>query len=335
MGEILVQVTRGDQIESFHTGSIAVVGQDGQLLYQVGEPSRPLFSRSAFKPIQAIPLVESGAADHYGLTDKELAVICGSHNGEPIHTEAVFSVLDKLGFTEEALMCGAHAPYYKPAYEGLLRSGGHYSPVHNNCSGNHAGLLALAKHLGSDPHQYRDPKHPVQAQVREVLKELAGTQDGDLRSAVDGCGIPTLMLPLDKLAAAYARLADPSKLPAQTASAIKRITKAMVSYPQMISGTEEYDTDVIRVLGGKVITKVGAEGVHCTALLSQGIGVALKIDDGNSRAAYPAAMEVLRQLGVLSAEELGQLEAYRTPVIKNHLGEAVGGIEPVFTLRKA
>lgn len=335
MGEILVKVTRGDQIESVHCGSIAVVGQNGQLMYHLGESSRPLFSRSAFKPIQAIPLVESGAADHYGLNDRELAVICGSHNGEPMHTEAVLGVLDKLGFTEEALTCGAHAPYYKPAYEHLLQSGGHYSPVHNNCSGNHAGLLALAKHLGSDPHHYRASDHPVQVQVKEVLKRLAGIEDGDLRSAVDGCGIPTLMLPLDKLAAAYAKLADPSKLPSETASAIRRITGAMVSYPQMISGTDEYDTEVIRVLGGKVITKVGAEGVHCTALLDKGIGIALKIDDGNSRAAYPAALEVLHQLGVLSSEELNLLEAYRTPVIKNHLGEAVGRIEPVFTLRQA
>ncbi|MNL15106.1 L-asparaginase II [compost metagenome] len=251
-----------------------------------------------------------------------------------MHTEAVLSVLGKLGFTEEALTCGAHAPYYKPAYEELLRSGGHYSPVHNNCSGNHAGLLALAKHLGSDPHHYRDPEHPVQAQVKDILKRLAGIEDSDLQWAVDGCGIPTVMLPLDKLAAAYAKLADPSGLPPGTASAIKRITGAMVSHPQMISGTDEYDTEVIRVLGGKVITKVGAEGVHCTALLGKGIGIALKIDDGNSRAAYPAALEVLRQLGVLSSEELNSLEAYRTPVIKNHLGEAVGRIEPVFTLQQ-
>ncbi|GIP23431.1 asparaginase [Paenibacillus sp. J22TS3] len=335
MSEVLVTVSRGANLESVHRGSIAVVDLQGNLLFSVGDPGRSLYARSAFKPIQAVPLVESGAADHYGFNEHELAVCCGSHNGEPMHTRTVHSILDKLGFTEEALTCGVHPPYMKSTYEELLRSGGHPSPIHNNCSGNHAGLLALAKYMGSDPHLYRNPDHPVQLRVREMLRELAGVQEDEISSAVDGCGIPTLMLPLNRLAAAYAQLGDPSALAPERASAIKRVTGAMVAHPEMVSGTGEYDSDVTRVLGGKVIAKVGAEGVHCTALLNQGIGIALKIDDGNSRAAYPAALEVLRQLGVLASGEQQLLDAHLTPVVRNHLGETVGRIEPVFTLHKA
>ncbi|MFM1651426.1 asparaginase [Brevibacillus sp. B_LB10_24] len=334
MAETIVVAKRGEYIESRHTGSIAVVDEKGNLLFGIGDVQRLTFSRSSLKPVQAIPLIQSGAADRYLFNDKEIAVCCASHNGEEQHTQVVESILFRLGLGAEHLQCGIHPPYSHESYLTLLKRGGEPTPVHNNCSGKHAGMLALALHLQSDAARYHHADHPVQRKVAEAVSELSGVAGEELQTAIDGCGVPTFALPLDKLAYMYARLSNPASLESNlTRLAVKRITQAMVRYPEMVSGTNEFCTDVMRTCGGKVLAKGGAEGVYCLGLLDRGIGIAIKVEDGTPRASYPAAAEALKQLGVLTPQEEEMLHAYRLPAIKNRRGETVGRLEPVFQLK--
>jgi L-asparaginase II len=333
MAETIVVAKRGEHIESRHTGSIAVVDEKGNLLYGVGDVQRLTFSRSSLKPVQAIPLIQSGAAERYLFNEKEIAVCCASHNGEEQHTQVVESILFRLGLGAEHLQCGTHPPYSHESYAALLKRGGEPTPLHNNCSGKHAGMLALALHLQSDAALYHHADHPVQRKVAEAVSELSGVAAEELETAIDGCGVPTFALPLDKLAYLYARLSNPASLGHSTRQAVKRITQAMVRYPEMVSGTNEFCTDVMRTCGGKVLAKGGAEGVYCLGLLDRGIGIAIKVEDGAPRAAYPTAAEALRQLGVLTPQEEEMLRAYRLPAITNRRGETVGRLEPVFQLK--
>lgn len=334
MVETLVVVKRGNQIESRHSGSIAVVDYAGKQLYAVGEVERMTLARSALKPVQAIPVIQSGAADRFLFTDKEISICCASHNGEQQHTKVVESMLFRLGLAAENLQCGTHSPYSQTSYAELLRQGGEPTQLHNNCSGKHTGMLALALQLQSDIKTYHRLEHPVQRKIEEALLALSGLKADELVSEIDGCGVPTFGLPLTSLAYVYAQLAHPDTLDSNSLRAtVKRIISSMMAYPEMVSGTDEFCTDVMRVMQGKVLAKGGAEGVYCMGLPERGIGIAIKVDDGAFRAAYPAAMEVLRQLEVLSAAEYEALRAYHLPVLTNRRGEAVGMIEPVFTLK--
>ncbi|RNB87019.1 asparaginase [Brevibacillus fluminis] len=335
MVETLVVVKRGNQIESRHSGSIAVVDYEGNQLYAVGDVGRVTLTRSVLKPIQAIPVIQSGAADRFLFTDKEISICCGSHNGEQQHTKVVESMLFRLGLTEENLQCGVHAPYSQASYGELLRQGVEPTPIHNNCSGKHAGMLALALQLQSDISTYHHLEHPVQRKIEEALLALSGLKGDELVTEIDGCGVPTFGLPLHNLAHVYAQLAHPEKLDSLSLrTTVKRIVSSMMAYPEMVSGTDEFCTDVMRALPGKVLAKGGAEGVYCMGLPEKGIGIAIKIDDGAFRAAYPAAMEVLKQLGVLDAKEEEALLNYRKPPITNRRKEMVGVIEPVFALNE-
>ncbi|MFD2614086.1 asparaginase [Paenibacillus gansuensis] len=335
MQEPLVAVKRGPYTESVHHGHIAVTDASGRLLYSVGDPRRVTFTRSALKPVQALPLVQSGAAERYLMTDRELALCCGSHNGEDIHVHAVRGILHRLGLGEEKLQCGAHLPYDVQSSHDLLRSGGHACTVHNNCSGKHAGMLALAKFLQSDTGTYHLPDHPVQRMIAGALCEVTGLPEDQLITAVDGCGVPTYGMPLDRLALIYARLARPESMESSNRlqQSLSRIAGAMTSHPEMVAGRDVLCTDLMRVSGGEVVAKAGAEGVYGIGLVKEGLGIAVKIEDGQARAAYPAAVETLHQLGFLNEERRQKLIGYHQPAVTNRLNDIVGAIEPVFQLR--
>ncbi|WP_458122347.1 asparaginase [Paenibacillus sp. Z6-24] len=332
MGEILVHVIRGDAMESSHAGSAVVVDAGGHVLYEIGEPHQPIYSRSCMKPVQAIPMILTGTADRYELTDREIAVCCASHNGEPMHIETVTGMMSKAGLDLDRLHCGVHAPYSVEAYEQLLLGGRTPEPVHNNCSGKHAGMLLTAQNIGADLSNYTHREHEVQQSVMKQLSMLSGLQESEIPTGLDGCGLPTHLLPLEHLALVFARLAAPDKMPDDTAQAIKRIVHAMFEHPEMIGGTGEFDTVLMQQMKGRVIGKVGAEGVFCMALPKQGLGIAIKIDDGNRRGAYPAAVEILEQLGVLEDQDRAALAEFHKPIQKNNRDEEAGRLIPVFRL---
>lgn len=334
MSELLVEVTRGPLVESRHFGDIAVVDREGRLLGAVGHPHRLTYARSAAKPFQAIPLIESGAADAFGLTSQEIAVACASHSGEEIHEDTVSRLLAKAGVDEGCLRCGVHAPYHAASHEALLRAGKQVRAIHNNCSGKHAGMLALAKYLGADLETYLDPDHPVQRRIFETISTLAGIRQEDIVRAVDGCSAPVFGLPLDRIALMYAKLASASG-PSPLEQAMIRIYDAMSAHPQLVAGTDRFCTALIQAGGGRWIGKAGAEGVYGVAIRTLGVGIAVKVDDGNARAAYPAVVEVLSQLGALTAADHASLESFWHPVLRNHQAKEVGRIQPRFALRSA
>lgn len=339
--DVLVEIVRGEFVESCHRGHVVAVDGGGELVARVGSPDVFTLLRSASKPQQAIPLVASGAADFFGFTDREIALASGSHNGEPVHTEAVVSMLRKAGLGVGTLKCGPHEPYGPQAAEALRKAGLAPTPLHNNCSGKHAGMLALAVYWGAPVDSYDQPDHPVQQAVRRAVAEFAGVAVEEARLATDGCGVPTFGLPLRAAALMAARLvAPPGSFDAETRQACDIIVSAMTYYPEMVEGEGELDTEVIRATGGRVISKVGAEGVYTAGALPcrrwpRGLGVAFKIEDGDAkdRARSPNAIECLRQLGLLDEPEMGLLSPFMNPPVHNRRGEEVGVIRTAFDLK--
>lgn len=313
----LAALTRGGRIESVHRGRYAVRDSDGSVLDSGGETGEPIYVRSSAKPFQALPLVASGAADALGLTDEELAVACGSHGGEAAHLEAVNSILRKAGLTEEALQSGTHPPLYAPAAAELARSGGHPRPIHGNCSGKHAGMLALCAYRGWETQSYRDPGHPAQRLILEAVRGMCGVSEKEVEIGGDGCGAPAFALPLPALAAGFARLAGGTGAPEDLAGAADRVRRAMRSHPFMVAGTGRFDTRLMR--SSPVLCKGGAEGVFAAGLPG-GVGLAIKVSDGAGRAVEPAALPLLQRL---EAEPLPEPE---TAVVDLH-GVVVGSLD--------
>jgi L-asparaginase II len=293
---ILVEVTRGTIVESRHAGAIAVSDSEGHLLLALGDVARPIYPRSAVKALQAIPLIESGAADAFALGEHELAVACASHSGDPVHLDAVRSLLSKAGLDESYLACGAHWPVSEGATRTLVRAGRRPQAIHNNCSGKHAGMLAAAVQLGLDPRSYERPDHPLQVMIARIISETCGTGLDRARMGVDGCSVPTWALPLSALARSFARLGTREGLTPQRASAARRLVNACFASPVLVAGEGRFDTIVMAALVPAVFVKGGAEGVHCAALPELGLGIALKIDDGAKRATERALSEVLAAL---------------------------------------
>ena len=301
----LVHVLRGSTLESLHRGALAIVDADGGLLCALGDVDRPVFPRSACKLLQALPLVASGAAQAWGLSDEELALACASHGGEPRHTAAAASMLAKAGLDAAALECGAHWPSFDGALKALARAGQEPGALHNNCSGKHAGFVCvgclMARATGREPAEfvrgYLRPEHPV---MREVSAALAAVTGADLARApvgTDGCSIPTYAIALRQLALGFARVASGLGLSAEHARAALRLRQAVASAPFFVAGSGRFDSRVMQALGQRVCCKVGAEGVFCAALPEQGLGVAIKIDDGNnSRAAEVVMAAVIEAL---------------------------------------
>lgn len=327
----LVTLTRGPLAECVHRGHIAVVDADGRVASAAGDPHFVTFARSAAKPLQAVPVVASGAADRFGLDADELALLCASHSGESRHVEAVSRILAKLGLGETHLQCGAHPPYHKPSASALREAGEAPRAVHNNCSGKHAGMLALALQLGAPTDGYRRPDHPAQRAMLDAFASFAGVPAADVALGVDGCGVPVYGVPLSALALAYARLGTP-RGGGSAMDAARRVVAAVQAHPEMLAGTDRYDTQLIRASGGRVIGKMGAEGIFAAALVGEGLALAVKIEDGAQRALYPAVTEALLQLGWIDDAAAEELADYHKPAVRNWSGEVVGETVPSFRL---
>jgi L-asparaginase II len=293
---VLVEVLRGKTVESRHAGAVAIADADGRLVLALGDVERPVFPRSAVKAMQAIPLVESGAADAFGLGDEELAVACASHSGDLVHVEAVRSLIAKAGLDESHLACGAHWPVSDKAMRELMRSARAPQAIHNNCSGKHAGMLAAAVHLGFEPRGYERPEHPLQVLIRGIISETCGIALARDGMGVDGCSVPTWPLPLAALARGFARLGTGEDLPPARAAAARRLRAACFAKPVLVAGEGRFDTIAMRELAPDLFVKGGAEGVHCAALPGLGLGIALKIDDGAKRGTERAMAEVIAAL---------------------------------------
>ena len=337
---ILVEALRGDARESMHRGAIAVLDADGAVVASLGDIDRPVFPRSAVKVLQALPLVESGAADQLGLDDAELAVACASHGGEPAHTAAVERMLAKAGLDPSALECGTQWPSYDRAARALAAAGREASGVTNNCSGKHAGFLCVAcrLHGGADLRRfatgYVRPDHPV---MRAVTAALQAATDCDLARVprgTDGCSIPTFAIPLRNLALAFARVGTGSGLAPGHAAAAQRLRRAVAAHPFMVAGSGRFDTKVMDRLGERVFCKVGAEGVFCAALPERGLGVAIKIDDGNnSRAAEVAMATAIEALVRLDEAEAAFMRGLSDATLRNWNGIEVGSLRATADLR--
>lgn len=326
---VLVEVTRGTVVESRHRGSIAVVDGRGRIAHQVGDVAAAVYPRSAIKPLQALILVESGAADRFGLGDKELALACASHRGETVHTEAVAAWLDRVGLSPSDLECGAHLPYDPRTMEALLRANGQASTLHNNCSGKHSGFLTATLHLGLPIKGYIQPEHPLQQKLYRLIEEMGGESLAATGRGTDGCGIPVFGVPLRALARAFARLDDHADLSPERARAATRILAAMAAQPVMVSGHGNFVTRVMEVAGDSIRIKSGAEGVYCAVLVGRGLGVAVKIDDGAGRAAEVAMAAALRRLGAFTPDQERVLADFLEVPIRNVAGRHVGTIRPV------
>lgn len=324
---IAVEVCRGGRVESRHRVALAVVDATGAVRLAVGDPTAPIFPRSAFKPIQAIPLVESGAADAYRLDAAELALACASHGGEPGHVETVRGWLGRIGLGVGDLACGAHLPSHAPSAAALQRAGETPGRAHNNCSGKHTAMLTTAVHLGEPTAGYEEPGHPVQERVRHVLEAMAG-ETLPAPPGIDGCGLPAWTVSLGGLATMAARFADPAGLPPARRAAVHRLAAAMRGEPWFVAGTGRLCTALMQQVPA-VLAKTGAEGVFWAALAEQGLGLALKVEDGAGRAAEPALLAALESLGAIDATALVALEGFVEPVLRNHVGTEVGRIRVV------
>ena len=340
MNPILVEALRGDALESAHRGAIAVIDAGGAVLAAIGDVQRPIFPRSAIKLMQALPLVESGAADKLGLAPEELAITCASHGGESLHTQVVARMLEKAGLDASALECGIHWPYHEDATRGLAAAGRLPNELHNNCSGKHGGFLCLACVLsgGGNPRQYARgyiaPEHPV---MRAVTATIQAITDFDLATAprgTDGCSIPTFGIPLRNLALGFARMGTGHGLRPGHARAAQRLREAVAMFPQMVAGTGRFDSRVMQRLGPRVFCKVGAEGVYCACLPERGSGIAIKIDDGNNaRAAEVVMAAAIEALLPLSDDDAVFMRGLSDVRLKNWNGLPVGQLRATPSLR--
>ena len=281
---IVVEVTRGGRVESRHRGSAVVVDADGAVLFSIGTVDQPVFPRSAVKAMQALALVESGAADALGFGDRELALACASHSGEPRHAELAADMLKAAGKDEGALECGCHWPMSQDAMIDLARSGGEPSQLHNNCSGKHAGFICAVCHLGIDPKGYINYDHPLQGMLREIMADLTGEHFGVDNCGTDGCSIPTYAIPLTSLAAGFAKMNAGTDLEPVRARAARRLIDACMAQPYYVAGTKRTCTRLMETVPGRIFAKTGAEGVFCAVLPQEGISIAVKCEDGAKRA---------------------------------------------------
>jgi L-asparaginase II len=316
-GDPLVEVTRDGIVESIHCVAACAVDRNGGELLAIGSVDAPVYLRSSAKPFIASAIVAAGVHERFRLEQREIAVIAASHNAEPFHLAAVRSILSKIGLTEEDLACGPEGPGYPP------------EPIYNNCSGKHAGILALCKTLGCDPSTYLDPQNEAQQFILKICAEMSGLLPNELHIGVDGCGIPVYAASLRAAAGSYMRLAGGRGVNPVHSRALAIVSDAMLAHPEYVSGTGEFDAELMRAGGGEIVCKGGAEGVHGIALRTREVGLVLKVADGNSRARPAGSLAALRMLGVLSPEQLERLHAFAHKEIQNKAGRPVGEIREV------
>jgi len=317
---IVTRVYRANVLESIHTGEAAVVDGTGKLLFHTDQPDGHIFARSTLKPFQALPLLSSGAADSYHLTNEELAVICGSHNGEPVHVQTVRNLLKRTGLSEEQLLCGTHKPLDETAADTALAGGVKFTPVYNNCSGKHTGMLLAAKQQRIPLENYVQAEHPLQQQIKHLVSELTGRSD--FHTGIDGCSLPTYYLTLREIAMLFQKLGEPGD------THFAWIFNAMNGCPYLVAGQRRFDTAIMEACPGTIVSKIGAEGVRGLTVRygNASYGIAVKAHDGAWRATAPMMLTILESLGWITADVLSALSDHHRPVRKNHRGLKVGHI---------
>ncbi|MEO3387878.1 asparaginase [Mesorhizobium sp. CAU 1741] len=329
---VLVEVTRGQLVESRHTGAIVVADADGTTMLEFGNIDARVFPRSAVKSIQALPLLESGAADAFGFGDREIALACASHSGEPEHARLAAKMLTAAGLDAAALECGAHWPSRQDAALDLARRAEFPSALHNNCSGKHSGFVCTCAHIGIDPRGYVGAGHGAQRAVRDAMESVTGAAHGEDVCGTDGCSIPTYAVPLKSLAFGFARMATGVGLGAERARAARRIFAACMAEPFYVAGTDRFDTRLMQAASGRIMAKTGAEGVYCAALPERGLGIAIKCDDGAGRAAEVMLAAVLARLLPDDDQLSATLSDMANPVLRNWNSIEVGGLRPAEAL---
>ena len=325
---VVAEIRRGSLVESRHRGSIAVIDSDGSIVYAVGDVDTLVYPRSAVKAMQALVLLEAGAAEQFKLGDEALALACASHGGEPKHVAVAEQMLAAAGVDASALECGVHWPSYAASAQALARSGKSATALHNNCSGKHAGFICAGRALGVDYRKYSDAAHPVQRAVKAVLQDLTGVPIPDEHRAVDGCSVPTWALPLKALARGFARFGSGKGMAPGRAKAAQRLRAACVAHPWHVAGTGRFCTAVLEQFGNRVFVKTGAEGVFCGAIPELGLGVAIKCDDGAARAAEVAIAGVIERFVPLGDADRAVLGRLLRPTLRNWNGIDVGAIAP-------
>ena len=321
---VLVEIARGEMTESRHRGSVAVVDAHGDVRLAIGDIVSPVFARSGIKPIQALPLIETGAAEAFALGNAQIALAASSHNGSPVHVDIVGNWLTKIGLSADDLECGSSLPWMEEDRKALYAAAGGGSPLHDNCSGKHTGFLTVARHLGHPTRGYIRYEHPVQQRVLGALEQMTGMDLFDAPKGIDGCGIPTIGIPLGNIALAMARLADPHDQPEARQAACARIRRSMAAEPYLVAGKGRFCTRVIEALGEAALVKTGAEGVFCASLGKLKLGIALKIDDGAGRAAEAVMIRLLQKYELITERATGQLLNLFEPPVFNRAGKLVG-----------
>jgi L-asparaginase II len=334
----VVEVTRGNIVESIHTGAAAVVDSAGNLIASIGNPQAVTFMRSSAKPFQALPFIEMGGAEKFGFSMEEVGLICASHSGTDLHKAAIENLQAKIGVTENDLLCGTHQPFYFPTVESLILKGEKPTPNRHNCSGKHTGMLAHAKLRGIPVSQYLDLESPVQQSILNTFAEMCEIAVEKVELGIDGCSAPNFAPPLYNAALGFARLSDPGRLGDTRKSACEKIFAGMTGAPEMVAGPERFDTIFMQTTKGRILTKTGAEGYQSFGIPPMngkpGIGIALKIADGDvtDRSRGLFGLEVLRQLGYISQTELSEMSGFFTRKLQNWRKLIVGEMRPCFTL---
>jgi len=321
---ILVEVSRGGVLESFHRGVICIVDQDDQVLYSQGDIQQVCFPRSALKFFQQIPLLTSGAVEHFGFNEKEIALFCGSHNGEPQHVETVRSILSKIGLDESYLQCGPQMPTLKEDMYELIKHDILPQKIHNNCSGKHAGFLAYCVYKNWSLNDYIDPKHRLHLEILDIISDFHRYPKEKIHQAIDGCSAPIFSFPVYNQAVAYKNLVSPSAFDEATQKACHTMVNAIVRYPEMIAGQKRYCTDLMRLSEGKLIGKTGADGVYSLGIRTQNYGICIKVDDGKMGPQYHIAQSLIEQLGILEDSANAKLRHYVASENKNFGGLITG-----------
>lgn len=319
---LVTRFFRGAIVENFHIGYAVVIDDKGDIIFFAGDPEYPTYIRSAAKPFQVVPLLESGAVEKFKFTDEEIAIMCASHNGESYHVEIVSGILRKIGMGIENLLCGSHVPLDKTSYEQMILKGRRVTALHNNCSGKHAGMLALSRIMEVSTDNYVDPNHPIQRMILEKIKFYSEKEK--IPVAVDGCNAPTFFLPLKNIALMYRKLIEGAD------EYLTRILHIVSLHPKLIAGRGCFDTDFISAMSGKGITKKGADGIRGIGIRAEegrSFGIALKVLSGNSRASDSMAVAILKYLRLLDEETLAKFDSYHCPVLKNYADREEGRIE--------
>lgn len=325
-------VSRSGLIEATHYGHVAIADASGALVASAGDPYLMAFMRSSSKPLQALLVVQSGAADEFAFSQRELSICCASHCGSAEHVTTVRGILEKLDLTEDDLECGTHWPGDTDERNRLIRENAEPGPAHNNCSGKHAGMLAAARAMGVPTKGYSQREHPIQQAHIRNIRAVCDLAEDELVLGIDGCGVPTFGMPLRNMATGYARLVDPVGLDAETAAATGRIRAAMAAEPVMVSGRGSFNSELLSVAGDRVTCKGGAEGLFMLCVAGENVGIAVKQSDGGSRVQAPVVMQILTGMGVLDEAALARLEPFAAPRITNCHGTHVGDIESVLEL---